>query len=154
METLKRIDMGMTPAEVAHEVGIRKDNKKLSPAERHVRSLGCDFFMVSEVAEVLGISPATVRKLIPNDDLDAPSFWVRFGDKAQIYLYTAQDVQELRDYLDGIRKVRPLSPTGQRLGRPHKYTPEQRKEKRKEYNRRYYEARKAARKEGIDESSS
>jgi excisionase family DNA binding protein len=119
-------------------------DKKLSPAERHVRSLGGDFLMVSEVADVLNVSVSTVRKLITNEDLDAPSFFVKFGEKTQIYLYTQKDVEELRDYLDNYRRVLPTTQKPEkRIGRPPKYTEEERKAKRAEYNRKYYERRKA-----------
>lgn len=84
-----------------------KEPFKGSPVTAYVRSLG-DYKTVQEVADILGIAPQTVRKYAANRVTQAPSFYAPFG-KTKVYLYTKEDIQALRDYLQARRAVIPTS---------------------------------------------
>lgn len=90
---------GTRPAKVTRNQGE-------STAEAYVRSLGIEALMTTQVAELLGVSPQLVRKWRNDDSVSAPSLEVPFG-KNVIYLYTPEDVAELRRKLVGSRTPRP-----------------------------------------------
>lgn len=73
--------------------------KKLSPAKAFIQSLDGDYLSVSDVADELGVSDALVRKLSRRKTIKAPSYTAPFAGK-QMGLYTADDVEELRQYVD------------------------------------------------------
>jgi hypothetical protein len=79
-----------------------------APAIAYVRSLGIDAQVSSQVAEELGVSVQLVRKLRTSGDFKAPSLEVPFG-KNKIFLYTPEDVEELRAYVQRSRTPRPRS---------------------------------------------
>lgn len=56
-----------------------------------------DLKTVSEVADILGVSQATLRRLTDSDAVKAPSQEYRVG-KWWVYLYTEEDVQELKEH--------------------------------------------------------
>jgi len=74
-----------------------------SPVVDYVRSLG-PYFIVSEVAEELGVSAGYVRKLSDDRVTQAPSYVAPFG-RTHIRLFTEEDVQALREYIDSARVV-------------------------------------------------
>lgn len=78
--------------EVAHET-------KVSPADRLVSNLDGTFYKLTEAAEILGLSPTTLRRLMrrENTGLKAPSFQIQQGEML-VYLYSADDIDELRVY--------------------------------------------------------
>jgi hypothetical protein len=76
-----------------------------SPVIAYVRSLGMDALVASQVAVEVGCSVEMVRKLQKNPDLKAPSFEVPYG-RNKIYLYTPEDVEEIRQHLLEQRKPR------------------------------------------------
>lgn len=92
---------GVKPTKITREEGV-------SPAEAYVRSLGVDALMTQQVADELNISPQLVRKLRNNPSFKAPSMEVPFGTNV-IYLYTPDDVAELRAYVMASRAPRPRS---------------------------------------------
>lgn len=55
------------------------------------------YYMVSEVAQILGKDPMTIRRAMYNKRVKAPSFETRRGGM-RIYLYTVDDIQELKEY--------------------------------------------------------
>lgn len=71
---------------------------RTSPVIEYVRSLGKDYKTTQEVADLLGLSPNTIRKFAKDPDLKAPSYVAPFG-KTVVRLYTPDDVQELQDHL-------------------------------------------------------
>ena len=71
---------------------------RTSPVTEYVRSLGNDYRTTQEVADVLGVSPNTVRKFAKDPDLKAPTYLAPFG-KTVVYLYTTEDVDELKAHL-------------------------------------------------------
>jgi len=81
----------------------RKGKPGRSPVIDYVRSLG-DYRATSEVAEELGISVGLVRKLAKKRVTQAPSKVAPFGD-THVHLYTPDDVEALRTYLESQRVV-------------------------------------------------
>lgn len=78
--------------EVAHQT-------KASPADRLVSNLDGTFHKLTEAADILGVSPTTLRRLMrrKNTGLKAPSFQIQQGEML-MYLYSADDLNELRVY--------------------------------------------------------
>lgn len=69
----------------------------ISPADRLVSAQQGTFYKLSEAAQILGVSSTTLRRLMRNDAVKAPSFQVR-QRKMKVYLYTPEDLIELREY--------------------------------------------------------
>jgi hypothetical protein len=70
-----------------------------APAMAFVRSLGMDAKVASEVATELGVSTNLVRKWGKDPSLNAPTYEVPYG-KNKIYLYTPEDVEELKAHIN------------------------------------------------------
>lgn len=70
-------------------------NGGVSPAARLVTNLDGKYYMLSEVAEILDKSTQTIRRSMKK--VNAPSRQVRQGGMV-VYLYSEDDIQELRDY--------------------------------------------------------
>jgi hypothetical protein len=82
----------------------RKGQKgRRSPVTDYVRSLG-DYLTTSEVAEAVGRSEGWVRKAAEKRWTQAPSYVAPFGD-THVNLYTKEDVQALKDYIEENQKV-------------------------------------------------
>lgn len=81
----------------AGETFARTD--RVPPAVQYVRSLDGEYYLLSEVASMVGVAEATLRKLIRADPpkVEAPSFLGEQGDM-KIYLFTPADVAEIKDY--------------------------------------------------------
>lgn len=75
---------------------------RLSPADRLVSELDGEFYKLSEVAEIVGVSQMTLRRLLHNDKIDAPSYQIKRG-KMTIYVYTPEDIQEIKRYYQSSR---------------------------------------------------
>lgn len=69
----------------------------ISPAARLVSSLDGQYYLLSEVADILGKDQMTIRRAMYRGRVKAPSHEVWEG-KMKVYLYTPDDIQELRDY--------------------------------------------------------
>lgn len=114
------------------------NTKRMDPPTRFVRSLDGEYFMLREAAEIVGISSQALRKTVHDTTINVPSFWVKFG-KLKIYLYTREDIEEIRAWL---KRREEIYRTGEgqmpKVGRPRKYTDEQRAEKQREYAKSYY----------------
>ena len=73
-------------------------------AQAIVSKLDGVFYTISQVSEMLDIPVSTLRKWYRNvEELQAPSKQVKRG-KMKIYLYTPEDVEELRAYRQGGNK--------------------------------------------------
>lgn len=89
-----------------------RDTQKVGPAQAFLDSLGIGAKSLSQVARLLRVSPNTLRKLMAVEELNAPSFIADWGERT-IYVYTPEDVQEIRSYLakqrsvEGLRKRKP-----------------------------------------------
>ena len=72
-----------------------------SPVVRLFRSLPPGLYMSSrEVADELGVSSSLIRKMARREELNAPTTCIVSG-KFRAYLYTKEDVDEIRQYLEG-----------------------------------------------------
>lgn len=73
---------------------------KASPADRLVSNLPGKWWKLTEAAEALEVSPTTLRRLMrrKGTGLAAPSYKISQGEMV-VYLYSADDIQELRSYL-------------------------------------------------------
>lgn len=79
------------------EGAIGGDHRQPSPADRIMADLPGVFYKLSEVAQMLNLSEVTLRRLIRKGVTKAPSHTLRHGGM-QMYLYTPEDVEELRRY--------------------------------------------------------
>jgi len=68
-----------------------------SPADKLISSLDGTYYKLSEVAVLVGRSDITIRRLIRKKRIKAPSYQIRQGT-SYYYLFTPEDVQELKDY--------------------------------------------------------
>jgi hypothetical protein len=68
----------------------------MTPAEAYVRSFGEGHYLLSEVAEKVGVAPQTLRRLIKDPDrkIHAPSYLGHVG-KMEIYVFTDADIVEI-----------------------------------------------------------
>ena len=69
----------------------------VSPAARLVSSLDGQYYLLSEVADILNKDQMTIRRAMYKGRVKAPSLEVWEG-KMKVYVYTADDIQELREY--------------------------------------------------------
>ena len=130
-----RPDSGSTKLDHNEEQAVPSHKRSgPDPATRFVRSLPGDYFMLREAADELDLSSYTLRKYI-SEDIDGltPSKAVMFG-KVQVYLYTRADIDRMREILIAREEVRPYD----RIGRPSKFSLEQRKERARLFSRRHY----------------
>lgn len=69
---------------------------RVTPAEAYVRSLGEGHYLLSEVADKVGVAPQTLRRLIkdPEKKVKAPTYIGHQG-KMPIYVFTDEDVTEI-----------------------------------------------------------
>src|SRR6266571_4438645 len=81
---------------------------RLDPSTKFVRSLDGEYYLLREVAQMLGVNHRVLRKL--NDETDdlGPSFFTMFG-RVKIYLYTKDDINALGEYLNARRTIYPIS---------------------------------------------
>lgn len=71
----------------------------ISPAARLVSSLDGQYYLLSEVADILNKDQMTIRRAMYKGRVNAPSYEVWEG-KMKVYIYTADDIQELREYFE------------------------------------------------------
>lgn len=71
----------------------------VSPADRLVSNLDGTYYKLTEAAEILEVSPTTLRRLMrkANTGLKAPSYQITQGNM-KVYLYSQDDLTELRLY--------------------------------------------------------
>jgi len=117
-------------------------SERMDPTTRFVRSLPGKYFMVREAAAMLGVRHPVLRALLKEDKELGPSFCVFFG-KVKVYLYTAEDIERVRVYLTQRKRVFRNTDITSSLGRPQKWTEEQRKERQRLYSSSHYYRRRA-----------
>lgn len=102
------------------------------PITRFVRSFGPGHYMVKEAANLVGVSHWTLRKYIQdNKEGWQPSKFANFGN-VTMYIYTEEDVARMREIRTSkIGNYRPV-------GRPSKYTAEERQIRHRLYARKNY----------------
>lgn len=113
---------------------------RVSPITAYVRNLPQTYYLLNEVALMLGVHDRTLRVL--NGDPETfrtlgPTSVVRFG-KVTVYLYTPEDVEKLKKHFANRRKVEPAVKADGNPGRPRKYDAEQKKVRGKLYSRAHY----------------
>ena len=114
------------------------DGLDLSPATAFVRSLPGEFFMLREVAEMVGVSQYVLRNLIAKDAEGLlPSNYAMFGN-VKIYLYTRADIERLQKHFERRMVVREYDGQSPKAGRPALYTREERLARNRLYSQAYY----------------
>jgi hypothetical protein len=77
-----------------------KAETRVSPANRILQELEGEYYSMRQTAEMVGVHIETLRRLCRTDRIKAPSKATRQG-KLVIYLFTPEDVEEVRDYFEG-----------------------------------------------------
>ena len=114
------------------------DTIRIDPATHFVRSLPGGYFMLREAAEATGVSQFTLRKMIADDIPNCtPSKYAMFG-KIKIYLYTRDDIENIRKYLGNRHQIFNHTGMAKRTGRPATYTRKERKERSRLYSKAWY----------------
>lgn len=109
---------------------------RLNPTIAHVRSLDGEFYLCTEVADALGISPATLRRRAARDpDRLRPSRVTRFG-ATTLALYDLDDVNRLAADVQ-------LTVAGSRRGRPRLWDDHERRTRRRAHSAASYQRRRA-----------
>ncbi len=117
---------------------------KMDPATTFVRSLDGNYYMVREAAELLGINHRTLRNWNEGSNEKLKPSFVSWLGKVKIYLYTDDDIDKIREYLDDRRKIYPNDDKAKpQSGRPARYSKEERKERQKLYSKAHYYGRRA-----------
>jgi hypothetical protein len=119
--------------------------QRLDPATRLVRSLDGEYYKLVEAAEMLGIGSSTLRKYISTGNKEmSPSKQINYLDKVRIYLYTAEDIERMREYLGSMSSVQEFDGPMRPRGRPRKYSDEQRRERMRLFAKASYWRRRAS----------
>jgi hypothetical protein len=114
----------------------------LPPVVGFVRNLDGDFFLCREVAEALGVSTATLRRLsLVNPDAFAPSGSTGFG-KMLVRLYAMGEVDRLHAHVEA-KSIAAENGSLRRAGRPRLWTDAERRDRRARYCAAAYRSRRA-----------
>lgn len=103
----------------------RLSDRSLNPVARWVRSLPQECYLATEVADALGVVVGTIRRLGREHPQELGPSYRGYKGEQPVYLYTPEDVERLRVYLEKVATVMPFRQAGQR-GRPQLWTDEQR----------------------------
>lgn len=83
------------------QIGPRSDDfeqpNTVTPAERFLADMPDTYYRLSEAAELCSVHPNTLRRLLKNPKIKAPSKQMTHGG-FRMYLYTLEDIEELREY--------------------------------------------------------
>jgi AraC-like DNA-binding protein len=80
----------------------QRDDGRVSPVDRKISELDGTYYKLSEVSDLLHVSRTTLRRLLDNDSLTAPSMEMSMGKMSPTYLYTPEDIAELKVYLNSV----------------------------------------------------
>jgi hypothetical protein len=101
-----------------YDVADVKAESRTSPAQRIIDSLDGEFYTMRQTAEMCGVHIETLRRLCRTPRVSAPSKATKSG-KMVIYLFTPEDVEEVKDYFEGrdrlveeVGKVHGMNRTG------------------------------------------
>lgn len=83
---------------------IKRFDRGVSPVDVAISELDGTYYKLTETADILGVSVSTLRRLLKNEQLNAPSKEMRYG-AIFVYLYTPEDVDEIRAYIENRRKA-------------------------------------------------
>lgn len=68
-----------------------------SPIDLAIARLDGTYYKMSEAAKLVGVSQITLRRLLDNESVKAPSEELVMG-KVVTYLYTPEDIKELKEH--------------------------------------------------------
>lgn len=77
---------------------------RTSPAQRIIDSLDGEYLTMRQTAEQCGVHIETLRRLCRSGRVNAPSKATKSG-KLVIYLFTAEDVEEVQNYFSNRDKL-------------------------------------------------
>lgn len=86
---------------------VTEAQRRISPIERAVAETG--YLRLSEAAEILDVAPITLRRLLKNPDISAPSSEISRGGY-KTYLYTPEDLKELQGYFKDRTQIKKRNP--------------------------------------------
>lgn len=109
---------------------------RLSPTIAHVRRLDGEFFLCTEVADALGVSPATLRRLAGRNPGGLGPTHISELATRELALYDMARVSDLAQ--ETSRTVR-----GARRGRPRLWDDAERRSRRRAYSAMGYQRRRA-----------
>lgn len=100
------------------EQGATFTSARPTPAEKYIADLDGEYYRLSEVADLVGVSPGTLRRLIksPKKKVKAPSYEGHLG-RMPIYVFSRDDLEEIRAYY-AARYEGFDSPAARGVGRP------------------------------------
>ena len=113
-------------------------NKRIDPTTKFVRSLEGEYYKLTEAAEYLKVSPASLRKFIKDDSANLGPSKVAYFGRTTIYLYTKDDLSKISEYLETRRRVFDSEGQIKKSGRPKKWTEEEKKERQQLFSSLYY----------------
>lgn len=115
---------------------------KIDPSTKFVRSLEGDYYLLREAAGILGISQRALRHYIQQRNTPLiPSYAANMG-KVRIYLYTPEDIARIRSLLQS-RNVVYRNEGRVSLGRPPRFTTEERKIRQRKFSMANYYRKRA-----------
>lgn len=85
---------------------VTEAQRRISPIERAVAETG--HLRLSEAAEILKVAPITLRRLLKNPEISAPSNEITQGGY-KTYLYTPDDMKELESYFQSRTRLKKRS---------------------------------------------
>lgn len=129
----------------------------IDPISAFVRTLDGDYYLVREVADAVGVSQHRLRKAIKYEEPGMlPSDVVMLG-KMTVYLYTIEDVKQIKETLANKRVVSRFKDIKKspalKVGRPNLYTEEQKTERARLFSRVSYWKNRLKLAEKLDDES-
>lgn len=82
------------------DVGDVKAQTRTSPATRIIEALDGEYYTMRQTAEIVDVHIETLRRLCRTSRVKAPTKATTAG-KLVIYLFTPEDVEEVRQYFNG-----------------------------------------------------
>lgn len=83
-----------------YDVADVTPQKRISPATRMIDALDGEYYTMRDVSLMMNCHIETLRRLCKTDKVNAPSKATKQG-QLLIYLFTPEDVEEVRDYFNG-----------------------------------------------------
>lgn len=83
-----------------YDVSEVQTESRTSPAQRVIDKLDGEYYTMRQTAQMCGVHIETLRRLCRTDRVGAPTKATKAG-KMVIYLFTPDDVQEVKDYFNG-----------------------------------------------------
>ena len=87
-----------------YDISEVQAESKISPAQRIIEALDGEYYTMRQTAEMCGVHIETLRRLCRTTRVKAPSNATKSG-KMVIYLFTPEDVEEVKAYFEGRGKL-------------------------------------------------